>query len=67
MSDNSSSGIIVSYIAIVVSVGTAILGIINHKRVRSRCCGKMAEASFDVDNTTPPTSIKTLPQIPDNT
>ena len=26
---------------------------INHKRIRSTCCGKIAEASLDIENTTP--------------
>jgi hypothetical protein len=37
--------------------GISILGVvytaINHKRIRSRCCGKVLEASIDVENTTP--------------
>lgn len=35
--------------AIVGSIYTAV----NHKRVRSNCCGKVLEASLDVENTTP--------------
>ena len=27
---------------------------INHKRIRSNCCGKKIEASLDIENTTPP-------------
>ena len=27
---------------------------VNHKRVRSNCCGAKLEASLDVENTTPP-------------
>ena len=41
-------------IAIGVSVLTAVVGVINHKRIRSNCCGKIAEASIDIENTTPP-------------
>jgi hypothetical protein len=44
-----------SYIAIVVSIGSTVLGIINHKRCRSNCLGRKAELSLDIDNTTPPT------------
>lgn len=40
-----------------VGFGVSILGIIytavNHKRIRSKCCGKLFEASLDVENTTP--------------
>jgi len=28
--------------------------VVNHKRVRSNCCGKKLEASIDIENTTPP-------------
>lgn len=45
---------ILSVIAIVVSVGSAILGVFNHRRIRSHCCGKDLVASLDVENTTPP-------------
>jgi hypothetical protein len=27
---------------------------INHKRIRSNCCGQKIETSIDIDNTTPP-------------
>lgn len=37
--------------------GLSLLGAIytalNHKRLRSKCCGKDIEASIDVENTTP--------------
>ena len=36
-----------------VSVLGVIYAAINHKRVRSKCCGTVLEASLDVDNTTP--------------
>jgi hypothetical protein len=40
-----------------VGFGVSILGAIytavNHKRVRSRCCGKTLDMSVDVENTTP--------------
>ena len=45
---------ITSIVAIVVSVGSVILGIVNHKRIRSNCCGKILVASVDVESTTPP-------------
>lgn len=51
MSDSNS---IISYVAIALSVGTAIIGVINHKRVRSTCCGSHGEVSLDIENTSPP-------------
>ena len=40
-----------SAIALVVAVGSAILQVINHTRVRSSCCGKKIEASLDISKT----------------
>jgi hypothetical protein len=51
---NETDSSILSMIAIGVSVLTAVVGVINHKRIRSNCCGKVAEASIDIENTTPP-------------
>jgi hypothetical protein len=51
--DNQDSGII-AIVGLVLSVGTAVVGAINHKRIRSTCCGKNAEASIDIESTTPP-------------
>jgi len=36
-----------------VSLLGAVYTAVNHKRVRSRCCGTLVEASLDVENTTP--------------
>lgn len=53
----SSEGI-VSYVAIALSAATAIIGVINHKRIRSSCCGKKAEVSLDIETTTPPKKLE---------
>jgi hypothetical protein len=45
---------VTSWCAIALSIATAIIGIINHKRIRSNCCGKEAITSIDVESTTPP-------------
>ena len=42
---------ITGMVALIVSVVGAIVGIINHKRVRSNCFGKKLEVSLDIDNT----------------
>jgi hypothetical protein len=49
--DNNS---IMSIAALVVSIGGSVLAVINHKRVRSTCCGTKLESSLDIENTTPP-------------
>jgi hypothetical protein len=47
------TGGILATISLVVSVGGAILAIINHKRIRSKCCGKNMDMSIDIEDTTP--------------
>tara|TARA_R110000868_G_scaffold334803_1_gene595490 strand:+ start:2241 stop:2426 length:186 start_codon:yes stop_codon:yes gene_type:complete len=39
---------------IIVSGITTAIGIINHRRIRSSCCGKSLDASLDIESTTPP-------------
>jgi len=51
-------GAISGYVALAVAVATSLVGIINHKRIRSNCCGKKAEVSLDIETTTPPQSLK---------
>jgi hypothetical protein len=45
---------ILSIISLVVSVFGSILAVINHKRIRSNCCGKELTTSLDIESTTPP-------------
>jgi len=56
----NNGGEMMSIIALVISAGGIMLGVVNHKRIRSNCCGKKLEASLDVENTTPtkPNEIK---------
>jgi len=61
-----SNGIL-SIVAIIVSIGGSIIAIINHKRIRSNCCGKEIIASVDVESTTPPNiKVPPLPLSPKN-
>jgi len=39
--------------SIVISVLGSIFAVINHKRIRSNCCGKEVVASLDIESTTP--------------
>jgi hypothetical protein len=43
-----------SGVALFIAVGGSILAIVNHKRLRSSCCGKSIVMSLDVESTTPP-------------
>lgn len=56
MDQNSTN--VVAYCGFIVSVLVAVVGAINHKRIRSNCCGKILSASFDVEATTPPDNKK---------
>jgi hypothetical protein len=42
--------------------GVSMVGVVytalNHKRVRSKCCGRVIEASLDVEDTTPVDKVK---------
>ena len=47
--------------AAIVAAAGLVYHAVNHKRVRSRCCGRSLEASLDIDQTvpTPPTAAQT--------
>jgi hypothetical protein len=47
---------IIGLVALGVSIVGSILGVINHRRLRSHCCGKDLVASIDLESTTPPES-----------
>jgi hypothetical protein len=49
MDDNQ----VFSIVALAISIGSTIIGIINHKRIRSNCCGVKQEISLDIETTTP--------------
>lgn len=50
MSDTTS---ILAYIGAAMGIASTVLGIVNHRRVRSNCCGIKTEVSLDVESTTP--------------
>jgi hypothetical protein len=52
--DYSTIGGIAGLVSLVIVIADRVVQLVNHKRVRSKCCGKTAEASLDVENTTPP-------------
>lgn len=61
--DSANTGVVLGGIGVAVSVLTTIVGIVNHKRIRSNCCGKKLEASLDIEGTTPPTVAPAPPPI----
>ena len=50
MDNYGAGGIGAAVVAVLGIVYTAI----NHKKVRSKCCGQVAEASVDIGPSTPP-------------
>lgn len=42
---------IISYLALAISIGGTLIGIINHKRIVSKCCGRKADLSLDIQDT----------------
>jgi hypothetical protein len=61
--DNATTTVI-SFCGFAVSILTAVVAAINHKRIRSSCCGKEIIASLDIESTTPTRAISPgVPQI----
>jgi len=52
--DYTNVGGIAGLLSLAMVVIEKIYQIVNHKRVRSNCCGKKTEISLDIENTTPP-------------
>jgi hypothetical protein len=44
---------ILAITSVIVSVVATIIGLINHRRLRSNCFGKKMEVSIDIDKTSP--------------
>ena len=45
---------ILGMVALIISIVGAIVTAVNHKRLRSKCCGRDMSMSVDIENTTPP-------------
>jgi len=63
MDASSWVGVVGGWIALGLTVAGAIYAAINHKRLRSNCCGTKGEISLDVDTTASP-SPKAAPILP---
>ena len=45
---------IISYVSLAVAIAGIVLGVVNHKKIRSRCCSeKEMVVSLDIENTSP--------------
>jgi len=51
--DSATLGQYAGYIALLISMGAMVIGVINHKKCTSRCGQRVAVVSFDVSPTTP--------------
>lgn len=40
-------------VSAVLIIGGAVYTVVNHRRIRSKCCGHVMEASIDIEHTTP--------------
>jgi hypothetical protein len=59
--------IIISIVSLSISIIGSIIAIVNHKRIRSGCCGKTFTASLDIENTTPTKSLAPIDVQPSST
>ena len=59
--DFNTIGTYAGSISFLIHIGQAIFSLINHKIIRSSCCGRQGHISIDVDDTTPKT--KQLKQV----
>jgi hypothetical protein len=50
---DDSSTTVIAFCGFAISILTAVVTAINHKRIRSNCCGKEIAASLDIESTTP--------------
>jgi hypothetical protein len=53
---------IVAMVSMILTVSGILVGAVNHKRIRSNCCGVRGEVSLDISDTT--VSVKGSPALP---
>jgi hypothetical protein len=49
---------VIGYIGLITGALSAVYVAINHKRIRSTCCGRKMEVSLDFESTTPPGALR---------
>jgi hypothetical protein len=57
-----AAGGLAGILSLVLVVAREIFNAVNHRRLRSNCCGKEAVISVDVEATTPPEQRKSAQQ-----
>ena len=58
MDSTTSSALAIG--SLIVSLGGSLLAIVNHRRIRSNCCGAKAEVSLDIETTIPEEKKQTI-------
>ena len=59
---DSSTGAVAGYVSIALVIARELFHLINHSRVRSKCCGAVVDASIDVGSTSPDSTTPLKPQ-----
>jgi hypothetical protein len=56
MSDSVATqiGAIAGYISMVMMIIGSVIAVINHRRIRSECCGTRGSIALDIDSTSSP-------------
>ena len=52
--DYTTIGGILGIVSVVIVIVDKTIALVNHKRVRSKCCQLGGTVSLDIENTTPP-------------
>jgi len=60
--DTNNTGII-AIVGLIISVGGSVMAVVNHRRIRSNCCGLPLIASVDIEDTTPTDLRIKIPKI----
>ena len=56
----NDSATIIAYLSFAGTAVGVVYTVVNHKRLRSNCCGRKMELSIDVEQTTPPGAVQDL-------
>lgn len=54
-------GAYAGYISMVMMIIGSIIAGINHRRIRSECCGARGSVALDIENTSPPKPTISVP------
>jgi len=52
---DSQTTTVITYCSFLISIASIVIGAINHKRIRSKCCGHEFTSSIDIENSSPRT------------